>query len=68
MDHEHITVSRTSVGKPAVSRSFLIKPTTKLSRSLKVAAKVTVRYQHEDDGDVALEVQISAVRRPVKPS
>lgn len=68
LDQQHIIVTRNAVGRPPVSRSFLIQPTTKLSKALKIAAKVTVRYQHQDAGDVALEVQISAVRRPVKPS
>lgn len=59
LDKEHITVSRVLVGKPAETRTFAIKAGTKVSKSVKTKAKVTVRYQHEkDDGDVALEIQI----------
>ena len=59
LDKEHITVSRVLVGKPQETRTFLIKPTTKVAKSVKTKAKVTVRYRHEnDDGDVALEIQI----------
>ena len=59
LDKEHITVSRVLVGKPQETRTFVIKPTTKVAKSVKARAKVTVRYRHEnDDGDVALEIQI----------
>ena len=59
LDHEHITVSRVVVGKAPETRTFIIKAATKVAKSLKAKAKVTVRYQHlEEDGDVALEIQI----------
>lgn len=59
LDKEHITVSRVLVGKAPETRTFAIKPTTKVAKSVKAKAKVTVRYRHEnDDGDVALEIQI----------
>lgn len=59
VDKEHITVSRSLVGKATETRTFLIKPTTKVARSVKVKTKVTVRYRHEsEDGDVALEIQL----------
>lgn len=58
LDKEHITVSRALVGKPTETRTFAIKPTTKVARAVKAKAKVTVRYRHEkNDGDVALEIQ-----------
>ena len=58
LDKKHITVSRTLVGKPAETRVFLIQPATKVAKSVKAKAKVTVRYTHEKSGDVALEVQV----------
>ncbi len=59
LDKEHITISRALVGKPAETRVFVIKPATKVAKSIKAKTKVTVRYRHEKDlGDVALEIQV----------
>jgi hypothetical protein len=59
LDHEHITVSRSLVGKPPETRTFVITPNTKVAKSVKAKARVTVRYEHEEEeGDVALEIQI----------
>ncbi len=55
-----VTVSRTLVGKRPESRRFRILRTTKVHRALRVRAKVTVRYKHLPEGDVALEIQIHA--------
>ncbi|MCU1295471.1 MAG: hypothetical protein JWP08_4321 [Bryobacterales bacterium] len=69
LDKEHITVSRVLVGKPPETRTFAIKPTTKVAKSVKAKIKVTVRYQHdEDDGDVALEIQLRSAWRFPKAS
>ncbi len=47
------------MGRPTVNRTFLINPQTKMRKSLVVPkAKVTVRYQHLPEGDVALEIQV----------
>jgi hypothetical protein len=63
-----VTVSRSLVGRPRESRTFLIRPETKLSRPLKVRARVTVRYRHLPEGDVALEIQFRSQTRPLRPS
>lgn len=55
-----VTVSRTLVGKRPESRRFRILRTTKVHHALRVRAKVTVRYKHLPEGDVALEIQIHA--------
>ena len=55
---EFVTVSRSLVGKRPESRRFLILRTTKMRRGLHLRAKVTVRYKHLPEGDVALEIQI----------
>ena len=69
LDKEHITVSRVLVGKPPETRIFTIKPTTKVAKSVKAKTKVTVRYEHlEDDGDVALEIQLRSAWRFPKAS
>jgi len=62
-DPKHITVSRTLVGKSPETRTFQITATTKVSRSLRVKTRVTVRFQHLPEGDVALEVQVRSLWR-----
>jgi hypothetical protein len=64
LDAHHIVVSRTLVGKSPESRTFLIQAKTKLSRALRPKQRVTVRYQHLPEGDVALEVQVRQTRSP----
>ncbi len=64
LDATHIKVSRSLVGRPTESRSFAITATTKLNKTtVKVHSRVTVRFRHLPDGDVALEIQL----RPVLP-
>jgi|SRR5690349_4844323 hypothetical protein len=68
LSRERVTVSRSLVGRPRENRTFLIRPQTKLSRPLKVRARVTVRYRHLPEGDVALEIQVRSQTRPLRPS
>jgi hypothetical protein len=63
LDAQHITVSRTSPGKSPEHRTFLIDGKTKMNKSVKVKARVTVRYRHMPEGDVALEIQIRPLMR-----
>jgi hypothetical protein len=58
LDAQHITVSRTLIGRSPEKRTFLIGPRTKMSKSLRVKSRVTVRYEHLPEGDVALEIQL----------
>ena len=58
LDHQEITITRSLVGKGTETRTFLIKPETKISKSVKPKTRVTVRYQHLREGDIALEVQV----------
>jgi len=58
LDASHIRVTRTLVGRPTESRSFAINPSTKMNKSaIKLHNRVTVRYKHLNEGDVALEIQ-----------
>jgi hypothetical protein len=58
MDANHIKITRTLVGRPTESRSFAINPSTKMNKAaIKLHNRVTVRYKHLNDGDVALEIQ-----------
>ena len=69
IDQDHVTVSRSVVGRAPEHRSFLIKPDTKMNRSaVKVKSRVTVRYLHMPEGDVALEIQMRPPAHGAKPS
>src|ERR1700685_129252 len=63
LDAQHITVSRTSAGKSPEHRAFLINSKTKMNKSVKVKARVTVRYRHMPEGDVAVEIVIRPLMR-----
>jgi hypothetical protein len=65
---DHITVSRDIVGRPPEKRTFRINRRTKMSRALRVKSRVTVRYQHLPEGDVALEIQLRPVLKTSQPS
>ena len=65
---QQITVSRTPVGRAPEKRTFVITPKTKLNKALKVKARVTVRYQHIAEADVALEVELQPRLRTPRPS
>jgi hypothetical protein len=59
IDEQHVKVSRTLVGRPSETRSFLISSETKINRlAVKVKTRVTVRYRHSAAGDIVLEIQI----------
>ncbi len=69
VDDQHITVSRTLVGHAPEKRTFLISGKTRMRKSLlALNARVTVRYQHLPEGDVALEIQVHRAGRTAKPS
>lgn len=56
---QQITVSRTPVGRPPEKRTFFITPKTKMNKAaLKLRSRVTVRYQHVNETDVALEIHL----------
>jgi hypothetical protein len=58
LDASHIKITRTLVGRPTESRSFAINPLTKMNKAaIKLHNRVTVRYKHLNDGDIALEIQ-----------
>lgn len=64
VESDHVTVSRTLVGKAPETRTFLINPETNKPKSLRSKARVTVRYRHEGESDVALEIRIHASHTP----
>ena len=69
LNNQEITVSRTPVGHSPEHRTFLINAKTKVNKAaLKLKSRVTVKYQHLADGDVALEIQPQPLVRSPKPS
>jgi hypothetical protein len=60
-------VSRTLPGRAPEKRIFLIRSQTKISKSLRLKSRVTVRYQSLPEGDVALQIQVRAQHYTVRP-
>ena len=64
IEAKRISVSRTLVGRNPESHAFIIDGTTKLPKGgIKPRMRVTVRYQHQAEGDLALEIQIRPAER-----
>jgi len=58
-DSEHLKVSRSLVGHPAETHVFDLDPKTKISKGgIKLKSRVTVRYEHGLEHDIALEIQV----------
>lgn len=66
LDATSITVSKSVVGKPSEQRTFVVTSKTKISRSVRIKSRVTVRYQRQPDGDVALDVLIHPGKKGAK--
>jgi hypothetical protein len=58
-DGEHVKVSRSLVGRPAETHVFAVDGKTKTPKGgIKVKSRVTVRYEHWPERDLALEIQV----------
>jgi len=56
---DHIKVSRTLVGRPTETRTFVVNASTKMNKNaVKARTRVTVRYKRMPEGDIALEIQV----------
>ena len=56
---DHIKVSRTLVGRPTETRTFVVNAGTKMNKNaVKAKTRVTVRYKRMPEGDIALEIQV----------
>jgi hypothetical protein len=53
---DKITVLKSVLGKNSDTRTFLITEETRVEGKLRVKARVTVRYAHEDDSNRALHI------------
>src|SRR5665213_2660585 len=58
LDPDHITLSRSVLGRGPEQHTFLINAKTKIGKSLHANERVTVRYKPSPDGDVALEILV----------
>jgi hypothetical protein len=58
-DATHVKVSRDLVGRSPETRVFALDEKTKISKGgIKLKARVTVRYDHFPERDLALEIQV----------
>lgn len=68
-DARQVRVSRNLVGRPTETRVFSIDAKTKTPKNgIKLKTRVTVRYQHLADKDLALEIQVRPSTRTPKPT
>lgn len=68
INEQHVKVSRMLVGRPNQTRIFRIDDKTKINRnSIKLKARVTVRYMRSPDGDIAIEIQLRPAVHARKP-
>lgn len=64
VDATHIKVTRNLVGRPTETRVFVMDSNTKTpAAGLKPKTRVTVRYEHLPQQDLALEIQIRPANR-----
>jgi hypothetical protein len=66
IDAKRVNVSRTLPGRSPENRAFAIDAATKIPKGIKPRTRVTVRYQHMPEGDLALEIQIRTAERVSK--
>ena len=53
---ENLTVVKTVLGKNSETRVFSVTKETRIEGKLKLKARVTVRYSHDDEGNRALHI------------
>ena len=56
----HVTVTRSVLGRPPEKRTFKITESTKVEGKMKQKSRVTVRFVPDDDGDVAVSIIVRA--------
>lgn len=64
---DRIVVARSLAGHEPENRTFIIRPETKMSKNVKIRAKVTVRYKTFEGSDVALEIVVRTPPRSHQP-
>jgi hypothetical protein len=63
LDEEKVTVLKTVLGKNSETRTFLITKETRIEGKLRVKARVTVRYTHDDEGNRALHIIVRTAQK-----
>lgn len=68
-DTVHVKVSRNLVGRPLETRVFVLDAKTKTPKGgVKLKSRVTVRYEHLPEHDLALEIQVRPLSHTPKSS
>ena len=62
-DPDNVTVVKTVLGKNKESRTFLITKETRIEGTLRVKARVTVRYTRDDAGYRATHIIVRTTQR-----
>jgi len=66
-DAAHVKVTRNLVGRPTETRVFAVDGKTKTPKGgIKPKSRVTVRYQHMPEHDLALEIEVRPLSRTPK--
>ena len=63
LEEEKVTLLKTVLGKTSETRTFLITKETRIEGKLKVKARVTVRYTHDDEGYRALHIIVRTTQK-----
>jgi hypothetical protein len=63
LDEEKLTVLKTVLGKNSETRTFLITKETRIEGKLRLKARVTVRYSHENEGNRALHIIVRTAQK-----
>ena len=63
LDEEKLTVLKTVLGKTSETRTFLITKETRIEGKLRLKARVTVRYTHDEDGNRALHIIVRTAQK-----
>jgi len=68
-DAEHVKVSRNLLGRAPETRVFVLDGKTKTPKGgIKSKSRVTVRYEHLPEHDLALEIQVRSMSHTPKAS
>jgi hypothetical protein len=60
---DKITVSRTVLGSKPDTRTFLIKPETRIEGKPRLKARVTVRWVPDEEGDRAVHIIVRSTQK-----
>lgn len=68
-DSAHVKVARNLLGRAPETRDFVLDNNTKTPKGgIKLKTRVTVRYEHQPERDLALEIQVRPLNHTPKTS